>query len=152
MPEMLNMASHSKPYYTLLLGGILMATFLSACITYRIDREINGAELNDPGDTFHIGTSTLGDVLSNLGAPVDVLSTEKHDLLIYERSLLYENRLSVGIPLFDIATGGSADVSAYGSLTRYDSLVFFFRPDGVLDHMVFEKGSSSPYLRTLFSK
>ena len=146
------MAFHSKQYWAWLLGGVLIAVFFFGCITYRIDRQINGAELHDPGDKFHVDTTTMGDVLLKLGAPASILSIENHDLLIYERSLLYENRLSLGIPLFDIATGGSADVSAYGSLTRYDSLVFFFRPDGVLDHMVFEKGSSKPYLKTLFSE
>jgi hypothetical protein len=146
------MAFHSKPFYSLLLGGALIVAFLSGCITYRIDRAVNGAELHNPGDTFLVGTSTIGDVLLNMGAPADILSTDNHDLLIYERSLLYENRLGVGIPLFDIAAGGSADVSTYGSLTRYDSLVFFFKPDGILDRMVFEKGSNTPYLKTLFSE
>jgi hypothetical protein len=152
MLKMLNMACHFKKYCALLLGGVLIASLLSGCITYRIDRQTKGAELHDPGDKFRIGTSTMDDVLLKLGAPTDVFSIENNDLLIYQRSLLYENRISLGIPLFDIAAGGSADISAYGSLTRYDSLVFFFRPDGVLDHMVFEEGSSKPYLRTLFSK
>ena len=149
---MLNMAFHFKRYCTLLLGGVLMALFLTSCITYRIERETNGVELHDPGDKFRIGTSTMGDVLSDLGAPADLLSLENYDLFIYKRSLQYENRLSLGLPVLDLPVGGSADVSAYGSLTRYDTLVFFFRPDGILDHMVFEKGSNKPYLKTLLSQ
>ena len=149
---MLNMAFRFKRCCTLLLGGVLIALFLAGCITYRIEREINGVELDDPGDKFRIGSSTMRDVLSKLGAPVDLLCIENHDLFIYKRSLLYENRLSLGLPVLDFPVGGSADFSAYGSLTRYDTLVFFFRPDGVLDHMVFEKGSSKPYLRTLLSQ
>jgi hypothetical protein len=152
MQKMLNMAFHFKRHCTLLLGEVLMALFLTSCITYRIERETNGMELHDPGDKFQIGISTMGDVLSKLGAPVDLLSIENHDLFIYKRSLLFENRLSLGLPVLDLPVGGSADVSAYGSLTRYDTLVFFFTPDGVLDHMVFEKGSSKPYLRTLLSQ
>ena len=152
MQKMQNTAFHFKKCCTLLLGGVLISLFLTNCITYRIEREINGVELQDPGDKFSIGLSTMGDVLSILGAPVDLLSIENHDLFIYRRSMLYENRLSLGLPVLDLPLGGSADVSAYGSLTRYDTLVFFFRPDGILDHMVFEKGSAKPYLRTLLSQ
>jgi hypothetical protein len=152
MQKMLNTAFRSKRYFVLLLANFCISLLFTNCITYRIDREINGIELHDPGDNFHIGTSTMGNVLSKLGAPAEVLSIENQDLFIYERSLLYENKLSLGLPLLDIVVGGSADLSASGSLTRYDTLAFFFSPDGILDYMVFEKGSSKPYLRTLFSQ
>jgi hypothetical protein len=152
MQKMLNMAYRFKRYFMVLLGSLCTSLLLANCVTYRIDREISGVELHDPGDHFHVGTATMGDVLLKLGAPAEILSLRNHDLFIYERALLYTNRLSLGLPLLDLALGGSADFSARGSLTRYDTLAFFFSPDGVLDHMVFEKGSSKPYLRTLFAE
>ena len=149
MRKMLNTASPFKRCVAVMLGGLCAALLLASCITYRIDREISGVELHDPGGHFRIGASTMGDVLLTLGAPAEVLSIKNQDLFIYQRSLLYENRFSLGVPLLDLAVGGSADLSAYGSLTRYDTLAFFFGADGILDHMVFEKGSSKPYVRTL---
>jgi hypothetical protein len=122
------------------------------CLSYRYTRQINGVEINDPGDAFIAGQTTLGEVLSILGAPDDIVSLERKDLLIYERSLSLENRFSLGIPVFDVIFGGSVDVAASGELTRYDTLAFFFKPDGTLEHVVFDKGSSSPYLKTLLSK
>ena len=135
-----------------LLGCACIALWFTGCISYRIVRQLQGVEIQDPAGEFSIGMSTMGEVLEKLGAPAEVLSIENKDLLIYERSLLYENRLSLGIPLLDTVFGGSADLSAYGSLTRHDTLAFFFSPEGILDHWVFEKGSDTPYIRTLLSK
>lgn len=141
-----------KKYTGFFLTCLCVALLLNGCLTYRIIRQIEGTEVLDPGDGFTVGVSTMAEVLTILGAPDEVLSVENKDLLIYERSLLYENRFSLGIPVLDVAAGGSFDVSAYGSLTRYDTLAFFFTPQGVLDQLVFEKNSREPYLRTLFSK
>lgn len=141
-----------KRCFKLTLWGICITLVLTNCISYRIVREVDGVEISDPGNTFRVGQSTMGEVLSKMGAPIQVVSIQNKDLLIYERSLVVENRISLGVPLLDTAIGGSADISTYGSLTRYDTLAFFFDPQGILDHMVFEKGSGKPYLKTLLSR
>ncbi len=135
-----------------LVGLVVCLPLLSGCISYRFLQQIQGVEIKDPGDCFAPGKTILEDVLPVLGAPTHVMLLEGQDLLIYERSVSHENKISVGIPVFDIAVGGSADFSASGALTRYDTLALFFSPDGVLDHMVYEKGSDLPYFKTLFSR
>ena len=152
MQKMQNMGFRFRKHLGVFLGCLCIILVNSGCLNYRIVRQIQGVEIEDPTEEFVTGISTISEVLTRLGAPAEVLSIEQKDLLIYERFLLYENRLSLGIPLLDVAFGGSADISAYGSLTRYDTLAFFFTPEGLLDHVVFEKGSATPYIKTLFSK
>jgi len=149
---MLNSAFPFNKHMAVTIAFLCLALMSTGCLNYRIIRQVEGSEILDPAVPFVEGVSTMAEVLDLLGAPNEVVSIQNKDLLIYEQSLLYENRLSLGIPLLDIAFGGSADISAYGGLTRYDTLAFFFDPHGVLDHMVFEKGSEKPYFRTLFSK
>ena len=71
-------------------------------------------------------------------------------MLIYRRSLLAQSGLSFGIPLTDILIS-SFDISAHGTLVRYDLLLLFFTPDGILTKIVIEKGSQHPYLKTILS-
>ena len=133
-----------------LLLTICLFFGLSGCLSYEYTRRIDGIEIEDPGDHYSVGTTTIGDVLRNLGAPDDVFSLDNKDLLVYRRSVLQGNRLSIGIPVFDVATGGSIDMSASGALTRYDVLSFFFNPQGLLEDLVFEKGTDRPFFKTLF--
>jgi hypothetical protein len=56
----------------------------------------------------------------------------------------------VGIPLSELIRG-NLSAAAYGTLVRYDSLALFFNTEGILSHKTFSKGSSHPYLKTLFS-
>ena len=143
------MTCHFKFCFSLvLMAGLILGSF--GCISYQYERYIQGVPINDPGDQYPLIQTTIGDVLANLGAPDFVFSLDNKDLLIYRRSLLQENSLSVGIPIVDVATGGSIDISASGALTRSDVLTFFFSPDGLLVDMVFEKGTDAPYFKTLF--
>ena len=147
------MAFHFKiRSLVIILMMVSLLFFHVGCLSYRYIRQINGAEINDPGDTFIAGDTTIADVLSFLGAPDDIMSLDRKDLLIYKRSLSQENRLSLGIPIFDVVFGANIDIRASGGLTRYDTLAFFFSTEGILEQVVFEKGSSSPYLKTLLSK
>ena len=67
--------------------------------------------------------------------------------------LLYqESGLSLGVPVLDVAVGGGVEISAAGGLARYDTLTFWFNPQGTLQDIVFEKASDRSYLKTLFSK
>jgi len=129
---------------------IVLILALSGCISYQYDRYIYGVPIQDPGDQYPLNHATIGDVLANLGAPDYVHSLDNKDMLVYRRSLLQENSLSVGIPVVDVATGGSVDLSASGALIRSDVLTFFFNSEGILVDVVFEKGTDAPYLETLF--
>jgi hypothetical protein len=130
-----------------LVSGILLV----GCVSFQSLRRVEGREVVAPGDELEAGKATLDDVLSLLGAPDKLAELEGKDLLLYERVVVRENRLSLGLPVTDI-WGLSVDLTAYGVLTRYDTLAFFFAPDGVLQDMVFERGSSHPYFRTLFKE
>lgn len=134
--------------FSLLVAGL----FLSGCITYQISRYVEGDEVVLPNDRLEVGKTTLGEVLSLIGAPDNVAKVGMENLLVYERALLYRNRIKVGIPIpLGSLLRTSFDASAYGTLVRYDSLALFFNSEGILSHKTFEKGSSHPYLKTLFS-
>jgi hypothetical protein len=134
--------------FSLLLAGF----FLSGCITYQIARYVEGDEVVLPDDRLQVGKTTLGEVLALLGAPDNVGKAGLEDLLVYERALLYRNRIKVGIPIpLGSLIRTSFDASAYGTLVRYDSLALFFNSEGILSHKIFTKGSSHPYFKTLFS-
>ncbi len=152
MQTRLNMACRFNRYFAALalVAGILLS--FSGCISYQYERRVEGLEIKEPGDAFLAGQTTIGDVLSSLGAPDGIHSLDNTDLLIYRRSLYQESGLSIGIPVFEVAIGGSAEISARGGLTRYDTLTFWFNSQGTLQDVIFEKASDRSYLRTLFSE
>ena len=134
--------------FSLVVAGFL----LSGCITYQISRYVEGDEVVLPHERLEVGKTTLAEVLSLLGAPDKVAKAGMENLLIYERALLYRNRLKLGIPLpLSSLLRTSFDASAYGTLVRYDSLALFFNSEGILSHKTFQQGSSHPYFKTLFS-
>jgi hypothetical protein len=129
---------------------ILANVLLSGCVTYQIAKYVEGDEVVVPKEELEVGKTTLEEALSILGAPDKVAKVGVENLLVYERELLYRNRIKVGIPLSELIRG-NLSVSAYGTLVRYDSLALFFNTEGILSHKTFAEGSSHPYLRTLFS-
>ena len=129
---------------------VFVNVLLSGCITYQIAKYVEGDELIVPREELEVGKTTLEEALSVLGAPDRVAKVGLENLLVYERALLYRNRIKVGIPLSELIRG-SFDIAAYGTLVRYDSLALFFNTEGILSHKTFEKGSSHPYLKTLFA-
>lgn len=144
------MDSHVKIFtaFFLLVAGF----FLSGCITYQISRYVEGDEVVLPNDRLEVGKTTLGEVLSLIGAPDNVDKVGMENLLIYERALLYRNRIKVGFPIpLSSLLRTSFDASAYGTLVRYDSLALFFNSEGILSHKTFQQGSNQPYFKTLFS-
>jgi hypothetical protein len=148
MPEMRHMDflfRRTVVFSILLVWGACLA----GCISYEFSRQVEGTEVAVPGNNLRVGKSTLGEVLCLRGAPTRVVDLYGKNLLIYERALYQENRISVGIPFGDIS-GPRADVSTYGSLARYDTLALFFTPSGILETMVYEKDSTTPFLGTLF--
>jgi hypothetical protein len=144
------MDSRVKLYtaFSLIVAGFL----LSGCISYQITRYVEGDEVVFPNDRLEVGKTTLGEALSLLGAPDRVAKAGLEDLLVYERALLYRNRLKVGFPIpLSSLIKTSFDASASGTLVRYDSLALFFNSERVLSHKTFQQGSKHPYFKTLFS-
>ncbi|NVM22977.1 MAG: hypothetical protein HWN68_14500 [Desulfobacterales bacterium] len=134
-----------------LIAFLLSIALLSACISYRFVRAVQGNEVAPPDGAFQLGKTSLGEVLSALGAPDELAELEGKDLLLYERAVLEDSRLTLGIPLPDIIRP-NVDLSAYGTLVRYDRLWLLFTPDRILRQMMLEKDSSRPYLKTLFKQ
>ena len=128
----------------------LVNVLFSGCVTYQISKYVEGDEVIVPKEELVVGKTTLEEALSVLGAPDKVAKVGLQNLLVYERALLYRNRIKVGIPLSQVARG-SLSMAGYGTLVRYDSLALFFNTEGILSHKTFAEGSSHPYLRTLFS-
>ena len=128
----------------------LVNVLLSGCVTYQISKYVEGDEVIVPKEELVVGKTTLEEALSVLGAPDKVAKVGLQNLLVYERALLYRNRIKVGIPLSQVARG-SLSMAGYGTLVRYDSLALFFNTEGILSHKTFTAGSSHPYLKTLFS-
>jgi hypothetical protein len=129
---------------------ILINVLLPGCVTYQISKYVEGDEVVVPKEELEVGKTTLEEALSILGAPDKVAKVGVENLLVYERALLYRNRIKVGIPLSEIIRG-NLSMAAYGTLVRYDSLALFFNTEGILSHKTFEKGTSHPYFKTLFS-
>ena len=129
---------------------VLVNVLLSGCVTYQIAKYVEGDEVVVPQEELVVGETTLEEALSILGAPDKVAKVGVENLLVYERELLYRNRIRVGIPLSEVIRG-NLSAAAYGTLVRYDSLALFFNTEDILTHKTFAEGSSHPYLRTLFS-
>ena len=129
---------------------VLVNVLLSGCVTYQIAKYVEGDEVIVPKEELEVGETTLEEALSILGAPDKVARVGVENLLVYERELLYRNRIRVGIPLSEVIRG-NLSAAAYGTLVRYDSLALFFNTEDILTHKTFAEGSSHPYLRTLFS-
>ena len=128
----------------------IVGDLLTGCVSYRFIRATEGRSIPPVSEECQVGKTTLQETLETLGAPDQVAELEGKDVLIYRRSLLAQSGLSFGIPLTDILIS-SFDISAHGTLVRYDLLLLFFTPDGILTEIVIEKGSQHPYLKTILS-
>ena len=131
--------------------GFVAGFILPGCISYQFVRQLRGAEILPPDDTLRTGKATLEEVLSIYGAPDSLEELGGEDLLIYERILYGNSGLAFGIPFSDF-TFFNPELSARGRLGRYDTLALFFTSDGILREIVYTKGSSYPYLKTLFEE
>ncbi|MBT8407379.1 MAG: hypothetical protein KJP05_07975 [Deltaproteobacteria bacterium] len=129
---------------------VLVNVLLPGCVTYQISKYVEGDEVIVPKEELVVGKTTLEEALAVLGAPDKVAKVGLENLLVYERALLYRNRIKVGIPVSELIRV-NLSMAAYGTLVRYDSLALFFNTEDILTHKTFAEGSSHPYLRTLFS-
>ena len=129
---------------------ILINVLLAGCVTYQISKYVEGDEVVVPQEELVVGKTTLEEALSVLGAPDKVAKVGLENLLVYERALLYRNRIKVGIPVSELIRL-NLSMAGYGTLVRYDSLALFFNTESILSHKTFAEGTSHPYFKTLFS-
>ena len=134
--------------FPFLICLFIVAIQLTGCVSYRFIRAMEGRLVPPIPEECQVGKTTLKEALETFGAPDQVVELEGKDVLIYRRSLLAQSGLSFGIPLTDILKN-SYNIS--GTLVRYDLLLLFFTPDGILTKIVVEKGSQHPYLKTILS-
>jgi len=145
------MACHSKrSAFSAALALAFLLAVMTGCVTLRVIKVNDGKDMSQTAAEFTAGKATLDDILAKYGAPTDIVDLQGRTALIYERSYYRGNQLSIGIPFSEIS-GVNANLTGYGNLLRYDSLVFFVNPDGTVSHSVFDKGSSSSYWSSLFS-
>jgi hypothetical protein len=129
---------------------ILINVLLAGCVTYQISKYVEGDEVVVPQEELVVGKTTLEEALSVLGAPDKVAKVGLENLLVYERALLYRNRIKVGIPVSELIRV-NLSMAGYGTLVRYDSLALFFNTESILSHKTFAEGTSHPYFKTLFT-
>lgn len=132
--------------FPVVLIMFFISSILSGCVSYRYLKTVKGREVLSPGEMFEIGKTTLGEVLSMLGAPDRVMELEGKDLLVYEREFEKNGRLTLSVPVIEYL---KVRFSAYGTELNHDFLCLFFTPDGILENMVFEKGSSIPFIKAV---
>jgi hypothetical protein len=128
---------------------LLLSQILYGCLSFRIDRVNNGADVQPLPQEFAVGKTTLADVLVFYGAPADILDMKGRFALHYQRAFYRGGQFSLSVPLSDVLKVSPA-LDAAGNLWRYDSAVFIFTLDGVLSEMSYEKGTSQPFWNILW--
>ena len=122
---------------------LVACLILGGCLSLRIDKVTDGAEVKPLPQEFAIGKTTLADILASYVAPADIVDMKGHFALHYQRSFYRGGQLSLSIPLSDVLKT-SPKLDATGNLLRYDAAVFIFTPDGVLSEMTYENGIARP--------
>jgi len=122
---------------------LLLGQILCGCISFRIDKINDGADVHPLPQEFVVGKTTLREVLASYGAPVDIVEMTGHFALHYQRAFYRGGNFSVGIPLSDVLRV-SPTLDTMGNLQRYDSAIFVFTLDGVLSEMNYVRGTSHP--------
>jgi len=131
---------------TLLLIGATM----TGCVSLRLEKGAEGRPLPETTPALEPGKATLTEVLQLYGGPDHIGELADGFALTYERNAYQGLSLSVGLPLSDTVRT-SADMTAHGSLIRYDTMMFFFTKEGILNHSVLERGSRTPLWKTYWN-
>ena len=132
---------------------ILMILFVEqviwGCVSLQIDKINDGADILPPPDEFNAGKTSLQEVLNCYGAPSEIVNMEGHFALHYQRTMDRTGHISIGIPLIDVLKAGPK-LAARGNLLSHDTVVFVFTPEGLLEDMIYEKGTSRPLWGTFW--
>ena len=122
-------------------AALLVAQAISGCVSLQIEKVQEGVDVLPPFDEFIQKKTSLEEILSYYGAPIDLVDMNGDFVLHYRRALSMGMVFSIGIPLKN-ALLPTPTVDANGNLMRYDTVVFIFAADGVLKDMKYEKGTS----------
>jgi hypothetical protein len=122
-------------------AALLIAQAISGCVSLRIEKIQEGADVLPPPVEFIQKETLLEEILSCYGAPTDLVDMNGDFALHYRRALYRGMKFSMGIPLKYVLLP-SPSMEANGNLLRYDTVVFIFKADGVLKDMKYEKGTS----------
>ncbi len=132
----------------MLITALALGLFLFGCMSYQMVKRVDGDGFSLLDNELRVGDSTLKTALFKLGAPDQLISIEGRDVLLYQRVVFRQNRLSFGIPVFDTLNRG-IDFSMFGGLESYDTLALFFTPDKILRQIVVENSGDRPFLKTM---
>jgi hypothetical protein len=133
-----------------LLFFLLFLTLItSGCVSLRVDMINKGAEVPPPAPELKEGRTTLTEVLAHYGAPTDILDMQGKFALVYKRTFYRGGQISFGIPLSEVIKT-SFNLEATANLSRHDMLTLFFTNDGVLNEMIYEKGTNQPFWSSLW--
>jgi hypothetical protein len=122
-------------------AAVLIAHAISGCVSLRIEKAQEGADVLPPPVEFAQKKTLLEEILFCYGAPTDFVDMNDDFALQYRRALYRGMKVSIGIPL-KYALMPSPSMESAGNLLRYDTAVFIFTPDGVLKDMKYEKGTN----------
>jgi hypothetical protein len=128
------------PIITLLVA-LLIAPAISGCVSLRIEKYQDGVDVLPPPEEFIREKTSLKEILSRYGAPVDLVELNGDFALHFRRALYRSMNVSIGIPLKNVILPNPS-VDATGNLLRYDTVVFVFTAEGVLKDMKYEKATS----------
>jgi hypothetical protein len=128
---------------------LFIGPFMWGCVSLEIAKFNDGADVAPPPDRFIAGKTSLQEVLSHYGAPTEIVPMKGLFALYYQRTLYRGVDISIGIPLSDVLKP-TATLEARGDLSRYDTVVFVFTPEGLLQDLKYEKGTSRPLWNTFW--
>ncbi len=142
------MRCHSKKALWILVV-VLTGQFVLGCVSFQIEKIKNGTDVPPPPAEFTPGKTTLSEVLSHYGAPAEIVDMKGNFALHYQKAIYRGGRLSIGIPLSEVLKAGPR-VGGAGNLLRLDAVVFVFTPEGMLNDMKYESGTSRPLWDTFW--
>jgi hypothetical protein len=122
---------------------------ICGCASLQIDKVNDGADIPPPPNEFKVGKTSLQEVLNFYGAPSEIVSMEGHFTLHYKRTMDRAGHISIGVPFGDALKAGP-ELKTRGTLLRHDIVVFVFTPEGLLEDMIYEKGTSRPLWDTFW--
>jgi len=126
---------------------LLIGATMTGCVSLRFEKGAEGRPLPETTPNLEPGKATLTEVLQLYGAPDRVGELSNGFALTYERNSYRGLSLSLGLPLSETIRT-SMDMTAYGNLIRYDTMMFFFTKEGVLLNSVLERESRNPLWKT----
>jgi hypothetical protein len=126
-----------------LVIALLAGHVISGCVSLRVDKINDGADILPPPEGFMAGKTSLQEVLLYYGAPTEILDMQGYLALHYQRTFYRGGHISIGVPLGDVFRA-SPNLEAMADLVRHDAIVFIFTTDGLLKDMSYEKSTSRP--------